>query len=145
VLYVPDKKGEKRAKPRMNVIIYSKEENSLVNRLRAIIEASLAKDRIETFKTINKLKERILQPVYGCIPILIVIAKEGDLIELLSIINSLRSRVRIILILPDSKPETIKMGYKLEPRLLSVMGGELSVVQAVLEKMLKEARRKWRK
>ena len=121
----------------MNVIIYSKEENSLVNRLKAIIEASLAKDRIETFKTINNLKERILQPVYGCIPILIVIAKEGDLIELLSIINSLRNRVRIILILPDSKPETIKMGYKLEPRLLSVMDGDLSVVQAVLKKMLK--------
>ena len=44
-------------------------------------------------------------------------------------------RLRIILVLPDRAPETIKIGYQLEPRFLSFVDKGFSEVKAVLKKM----------
>jgi len=65
-----------------------------------------------------------------------LIARErNDLTELLPIIDLFR-RVRIILLLPDRKPETIKIGYQLEPRFMSFVDRGFEEVRAVLAKMI---------
>jgi hypothetical protein len=58
-----------------------------------------------------------------------------DLEAILSIVE-LFYDLRIILILPDRKKETISKGLKLYPRYLSYADGDFSDVAAVLEKML---------
>jgi len=62
----------------------------------------------------------------------------GDRKDLLNIlaIQKLFGLSRIIIILPDREDESVKMGYKLQPRFLTYVNGDISEVQAILGKLL---------
>ena len=51
-------------------------------------------------------------------------------------IRHLFDNIKIVLILPDRKNETIVIGHKLRPRFLSYTDGDFKDIAAVLKKML---------
>ena len=63
-------------------------------------------------------------------------ANKKQLSDLLLIKEELRN-LKIILILPDSKSDTISGGHELYPRFVSYIDSDFKEVGAVLEKMIK--------
>jgi hypothetical protein len=57
------------------------------------------------------------------------------LLNLLSLSDLLHLKVQLILVLPDSKPESVHIGWKFHPRLLSYNDGDFHEVHAVMVKM----------
>jgi hypothetical protein len=121
----------------MNLVLYAKNSNESETKLKLIAESVSQKNNVEIFQSIDDLSNRLLTiPREECVVILAA-EKRDDLSELLPIIPLFR-RVKIILILPDAEPETIKIGYKLEPRFLSFMGDGFNIVKEILKKMTKK-------
>jgi hypothetical protein len=119
----------------MNLILYTKKTESSGTKLRIVFESLVSKNEIELYHSTESLRNRLLRTSYQDGIVVLVAEKRQELSELLSILHLFR-KVRIILILPDRKPETIKIGYKLEPRFLSFVDPGFAEVKAVLKKMI---------
>ncbi len=102
----------------MNLILYTKKTEFSGAKLRVVFESLVSKDEIEPFHSTEGLRNRLLRTTYNDGIVVLVADKREELFELLPILHLFR-KVRIILVLPDRKPETVKIGYKLEPRFLS--------------------------
>jgi hypothetical protein len=119
----------------MNLILYTKKTDACPAKLRVMFESLVPKDEIEMFHSTESLRNRLLRTSYQDGIVVLVAEKREELSELLPILHLFR-KVRIILVLPDRKPETIRVGYQLEPRFLSFIDKGFTEVQAVLKKML---------
>lgn len=119
----------------MGVILYTKNMDASGERLQAIAESVAPGERIEVFRSIESLSERLLISNYACAVAILVTTNKQELKHFLLKMDILR-KARLILILPDREPETIKIGYKLEPRFLSYIDSGFSEVRGVLQKML---------
>jgi len=104
------------------------------NEFQFVFKSLFSMNEIESFHSIEGLKQRILRTTYDEGIVVLIAERREELSGLLPIIHLFR-RLRIILLLPDRKPETIKIGYQLEPRFLSFVDKGFSEVKAVLKKM----------
>jgi len=119
----------------LNLILYTKKTESSGPKLRVVFESLVSKDEIELFHSIENLRNRLLRATYHDGIVVLVAESREELSELLPILHLFR-KVRIVLVLPDRKPETIKIGYKLEPRFLGFIDQGFAEVKAVLKKMI---------
>jgi hypothetical protein len=115
--------------------MYTKKAESSGIKLRVVFEPLVSKDEIEFHHSIESLRNRLLRTTYNDGIVVLIADTREELSELLPILYLFR-KVRIILVLPDRKPETIKFGYKLEPRFLSFIDQGFTEVKAVLKRML---------
>jgi hypothetical protein len=123
--------------------VYTKKTAAAGSQLRLVFESLVSRDAMEMFHSIEGLRNRLLRTTYDDGIVVLIADSREELSKLLPILHLFR-RVRIILVLPDRKPETIKIGYQLEPRFLSFIDQGFSEVKAVLKKMLGKASR-WTK
>jgi hypothetical protein len=123
---------------KLNLILYTKKTAPSGAQLRLVFESLVSKDAMELFHSIEGLRNRLLRTNYNDGIVVLIADSREELSELLPILHLFR-KVRIILVLPDRKPETIKIGYQLEPRFLSFIDQGLTEVKAVLKKMLSRA------
>ncbi len=93
-------------------------------------------ENIQICRTIKGLSQRLRQPSFGSL-IAVLHASDLDDLKGLVAIGDLLSGIPLILILPDSDRETIRLGHSLFPRFISYVWSDLSNVCAVLSKMLK--------
>jgi hypothetical protein len=119
----------------LNLILYTKKTESFGIKLRVVFESLVSRDEIELHHSIESLRNRLLRTTYNDGIVVLITDTREELSELLPILYLFR-KVRIILVLPDRKPETIKFGYKLEPRFLGFIDQGFTEVKAVLKKML---------
>jgi hypothetical protein len=119
----------------MKCIFYEKKSGIIAGQIIGLLKASAIENNTERYHTIKALSQRLTRPIDG-LAIMVLIA--GDRKDLLSIIaiQKLFGVIKIIIILPDREDESVKMGYKLQPRFLTYVNGDLSEVHAVLRKML---------
>lgn len=118
----------------MGLIVYSKTIEGTGDRIQSVAELIIPKEEIEIYRSIDQFVDRLLLADCEGLVAVLIATKIEELLQLTSILPVLR-KVRIILILPDRKPETINIGYKLEPRFLSYIDSGFFEVQAVLKKM----------
>ncbi len=93
------------------------------------------KKHIENYHTLKNFSIRLRQ--FWKEPTIAVIyaTNRRELSKILAIQNLLFD-IHIILILPDTKNETITNGHKLHPRFLSYVDSDFKDVTAVLKKMI---------
>jgi hypothetical protein len=120
----------------MGIIIYSKDFTEPTTEIKVIFEALSPRQNVKVFSSVDDLAESLLTTFYQDGIVVLMAKKREELSELMPILPLFR-RVRIILLLPDQEPETIKIGYSLEPRFLSCLDNGLSEVKSVVQKMLK--------
>ena len=120
---------------RTDVILYSMFLEGTGEQLRKMIEDIVPKENTEIYSTIDTLGKRLRRPFYNIAIAVLLISSREELRDVLSI-RHLFDNIKIVLILPDRKNETIVMGHKLRPRFLSYTGGDFKDVAAVLKKML---------
>ena len=121
----------------MNLFFYTTMKSSVSNRLQQKIEAVVPVEDMEIYTRIDTFSKRLCQPLLDdqSVAVLLAATKE-ELKEILSI-QDLITDLRVIVVLPDRKKETIAKGHLLRPRYLAYADGNFSDVAAILEKMLK--------
>ncbi|MES0447747.1 MAG: hypothetical protein ABUJ92_14530 [Desulfobacterales bacterium] len=119
-----------------DVILYSMFIEETGGQLRKMIEDVVPNENTEIYSTIDTLGNRLRQPSYNIAVAVLLISSREELRDVLSI-RHLFDNIKIILILPDRKNETIVIGHKLRPRFLSYTDSDFIDVAVVLENMLK--------
>lgn len=124
----------------MNFFIYSSKSKGVTNRLLWQVESYMQGNATETFNSVAHLSRRLCRPHVrrGETIGVLFAADRQDLANLLSI-QDLLDDVRIILVLPDDKKETVSAGHRLRPRYISYAGGNFEDVAAVLNKMMQRS------
>jgi hypothetical protein len=119
----------------MKVLLYLPESDGAGYQLKKLIEAHISGEEIEVYRSVEKLSQRLRQPFDDLAVAVLVAATHEELMNIFSIRHLLRD-LRIILIIPDQKEETIALAHQLRPRLLNYIKGDLSTITTVLDKML---------
>ena len=121
---------------RTDVIFYRMFTEGIGEQLQKVIEDVVPNENTETYSTIDTLGQRLRRPSYDIAVAVLLISSSEELRNVLSI-RHLFDNIKIILILPDRKNETIVIGHKLRPRFLSYTDSDFIDVAVVLENMLK--------
>ncbi len=121
---------------RTDIILYSTFLEGTGGQLRKMIEDVVPNENTEIYSTIDTLGKRLRRPSYNISVAVLLISSREELRDVLSI-RHLFDNIKIILILPDRKNETIVIGHKLRPRFLSYTDSDFIDVVVVLENMLK--------
>ena len=117
------------------VILFSTSQRKSGERLQRIVEAVVSEKNVKIYRTIDALSGGLRQPRNDVSVALLLASSRMDLHELVSL-RDLLWDIKIILILPDSDPETIAKGHILRPRFLSDCKSNFQDVAAVLTRMI---------
>jgi len=119
------------------IIFFSTSCGEAEERLIGVIETLVMARDIKMYRTIDSLSRGLRQRRNNDdIAILLASSKvELHYLNLISLRNLL-SDMKIIVILPDSSPDTVARGHILRPRFLSYGDGDFQDVAAVLSRMI---------
>ena len=117
----------------MNIVVYYKPESKTGSRLRTILE-TLTYIRMRFSTSILEFEETLSRPGMGWGISVIQAGSFEELRELVSMVDRLRD-FRVILILPDSRPNTLTTGHLLYPRIVFFPEDDLCIVEKVIRKM----------
>ncbi len=120
----------------MRTLFYSSQKNGDSRKVQSIVEALVPENSREIHRSLESLSGGFRLSGGDVAVAVLVAASPQNLLDLLSIQNILTD-TRIILILPDSRNETVSLGFKLFPRFISYAGGSFEDVSAVLSKMIR--------
>ena len=127
--------GEKDLNEKMNLLFYAAKKIKTGKLLWNLHQGLASEYEVAFCQTIDTLSLKLRKSL-GELTIAILLAEsQEELLDLLAL-RDLFWNLRIILIIPDRKSETVAMGHMLRPRFLSYADGDFSDVAAVLEKML---------
>jgi len=117
------------------VIFYSAIYGGSGEQLLRIIESVVLKTDINIISNIDALSRALCQPRCSA-AIAILLASSGkDFLDILSLKDLLLDH-KIILVLPNSDPDTVSKGHILRPRFMSDCHGNFQEVAAVLKRMI---------
>ena len=119
----------------MKCIFYEKKSGIIADQIIGLIKAQAANNKTELYHTIKKLSLRLSRPVEDQSVVLLIAADRIDLLAIISL-QKLLGDIHVIIILPDREDESVSIGYKLKPRFLTYVNGDLSEVHAILRKLL---------
>lgn len=119
----------------MSVLLFLTESNNGVfEPLRAVVE-----DSVPDADSLTDLPDR-LRAVRNGARIAVLAAQNREELEELISLDYLFDDILIILVLPDLQKDILSRAYKLYPRFITDMNGDLNTISAVIRKMLKRER-----
>ena len=119
----------------MSVLFFCGNAKGAGEQIQNLIEAKITMDQIERYRTIKNLSNRFRQPRGDLVLMVLLVASQEELVDLLLIRNQFDD-IPVILILPDRESVTISKGHKLYPRFISYIDGNFSDLDLVLTKMI---------
>ena len=119
----------------MDLFFYASDTKGSGQALWKLHQDLYVKYKGEFYLSIDDLANRLRRPKGDPTIAVLLAASHKDFGKILSIRNLL-DPVRIILILPDRKKDTVTKGHTLFPRFLTYVNSNFDWVTAVLEKML---------
>lgn len=124
----------------MSVLLFLTESNnSVFEPLRAVVEDSVPDGILQISDSLTDLPDR-LRAVRNGARIAVLVARNREELEELISLDYLFDDILIILVLPDLQKDTLSRAYKLYPRFITDMNGDLNTISAVIRKMLKRER-----
>jgi len=120
----------------MTLLIYTTKMGGAGERLLQTVDTVVSGENVKIYWTIDGLSRRLRQPRKDVNLAILLASFKQDLVDLLSI-RDLLSDMKIILILPDSDPETVAKGHMLRPRFLTYCDSDFVDVAAVLSLMVR--------
>jgi hypothetical protein len=119
----------------MSLLVYDNSFDNVSKRLEIVITAAIPAGQIEMFRDMCSFIHRLRLPgrMHNVAVLFAATRKEFD--DILSIRDLLRD-LRIIIVLPDSDPNTICNAHSLRPRFLTFVSHDFEDLGAVLMKML---------
>jgi hypothetical protein len=121
---------------KMNLLFYATGEKGTGKRLWDLHQELSSVYKGAFCRTIDTLSLKLRKSMSDLTIAVLLAENQEELLDILSI-RDLLNGVRIILILPDRKEDTIRKGHSLYPRFLNYVDGDFKNVVDVLAKMLK--------
>jgi len=124
----------------MEFIVYFNRQDPAIERFERQFETHLPAFNFEALMSIDQLAGRLRSLNQNRLKTVVVLfaADWQDLVDILAIREFLVD-VKIVLVLPDHRKETISAGHRLRPRYIGYADGSQEDVVAVLEKMLTQS------
>lgn len=122
----------------MSVVLYARNINGPGAQLKLVVENAAGKNQVQLFNSVEQLMEWRLSN-FAQKAVVVLFAEKRDELEALLPVIELFRQVQIVLVLPDREPETIKIGYQLEPRLLSFIDSGFLIVKSAIQRMLRRS------
>jgi hypothetical protein len=119
----------------MKVLFYTTQSDADAEQVQNVIETLIRQNQLEMYRSFKSLSHRLCQPSND-LDIAVLAAANGKELRKILSLSDLLSDIRIILILPDSKPDTISKAHAIGPRFLTYLDSYVEELQSVLSKML---------
>ena len=118
----------------MHFWIFASEANGFDGRVRKTIEALVSCERIRSFNSLENMEHgfRHCSELPGLVVLCTATREE---VEQSLALSEWLSGLPVILVLPDRDEETISLGHRLRPRLLTFADSAPSEVGSVVEKL----------
>jgi hypothetical protein len=118
----------------MQVLFYSSGDDQDEKRLEAAVYKVIPESKIEFFKRLDDLRERLRKPVEPD-SIAVLSALNRAELQQMQLLRRLPIEIYIVLVVPDRKKSTIKLAHLLLPRFLSLANSDFTDLKIVLDKM----------
>ncbi len=118
----------------MQLLLYTDGESEDSKRLEAAVHKVIPGDRIELFKSLMDLKERLRTPVEPN-SIAVLSASSRDELRQMQLLRGLLPEIFVVLVIPDRKRNTIQLAHLLLPRFLSRQSDDFEDLGQVLDKI----------
>jgi len=119
----------------MELLIYSSINDGAGGRLLNVMRMLLPEKKFELCRSIEEFSQRLRQPIFNP-TIAVILALSREELQAIISIRHLLEDTKIILIVPDTNPDTMKKGHTLRPRYLTNCESDYVDVAAVLKRML---------
>jgi len=119
----------------MSVLLYAPVSKPIRERYQHEIEKLVPREEVETYRTKEDLSSRLRLPRKDIALAVLIATNKKKFLEIFSLCELLGD-LRIILLLPDRKEDTIFKGHILRPRFLGYADSDLKMVAPVLNNML---------
>jgi hypothetical protein len=119
----------------MILIYYTNKNKHVGQRLQHVINIAIPKEPTQVTRSLQSLSRHLHIEAASLKAVVLLTASGKELFEILSI-RDLLNDIKIILILPDSKRETVLEGHKLYPRFTTYLDSNFDDVAAVLTKLV---------
>jgi hypothetical protein len=119
---------------RNDTIFYAKNHEDIPRKLRGVLEPLLFDERIELYRSLASLKQRLCLRTDRRIIAIIFTADREDLMDIISM-KYFFCDVQIVLILPNRKKEIVALGHNLRPRFMTYKDGDFRELLSVIRKM----------
>jgi len=118
----------------MQLLFYSSGDDQAEKRLEAVVHKVIPENKIELFKRLDDLRERLRMPVEPDSVAVLLASNRGEL-QQMQLLRRLLIEIYVILVLPDRKKSTIELAHRLLPRFLSRISSNFTDLKIVLNKM----------
>jgi hypothetical protein len=118
----------------MRLLFYSYDDGQNNKRLEEAVYRVIPKDKIELFKRLEDIRERLRKPVEPD-SIAVLSASNQSELRQMQPLRGFLTEIYIILVIPDRKKKTIELAHRLLPRFLSREDDDFVDLCKVLRKM----------
>jgi hypothetical protein len=118
----------------MQLLFYSSGNDQNEKRLEAAVYRVVPESKIELFKRLADLRERLRRPVEPD-SIAVLSALNREELQQMQLLRRLLTEIYVILVIPDRKKSTIELAHLLLPRFLSHVSSDFTDLKIVLDKM----------
>lgn len=120
----------------MGLILYSKEIKESGEGLLTVIKDALPGYGLEIYSSIDDLTERLHQPLVDASVAIFQAVSHSELMEIIFLADLL-AEMRVVLVLPDCNPETLRKAHILRPRLIVTSQNDYKNLNSILKRMVK--------
>ena len=121
----------------MNALMYASMLDGKANDMESVVKELFTPDRLDYFRSIDRLSERLQRTWENESLIVILICSREDLVDLVSMRERLH-QFRLVLVLPDAEETTISLAHRLRPNYLAYIYSQPGELKAVLRKMIEK-------
>lgn len=118
----------------MQLLLYSRGDGQNEKRLEAAVHKVIPESKIELFKRLDDLRERLRKPIEPD-SIAVLSASIREELQQMQLLRELLTEIYVIVVIPDQKDSTIRLAHLLLPRFLSQQESDFADLKIVLNKM----------
>lgn len=120
----------------MKAVLYVNRVDNVGERLENIIHTQVPQIQVKICNSIDLFSQILRQPLNNISVVILLVASKNELIQF-NHMETFFDNIRIILILPDRRKDTLALGLKLKTSFISYVDSDLQDVAAVLGQILK--------
>lgn len=124
----------------MRLLFYSSGDDQDEKRLEAAVHNVIPESKIERFKSLDDMRERLRRPVEPD-SIAVLSALNREELQQMQVLRRLLIEIYVVLVIPDRKKSTIELAHLLLPRFLSQVRSDFIALKTVLNKMYQNSQR----
>jgi hypothetical protein len=118
----------------MQLLFYTSVDDQNSKRLEVAVHKVIPRGRIEHFRTLDDLWERLRMPVEPD-SVAVLMASDRDELQKMQLLRELLTEIYVVLVIPDRKKSTIELAHFLLPRFLSRKDDDFADLKIVITKM----------